>query len=406
MDSRINRKKPVGSLSRLPWWVWIAAIDVFFVAITILIPYLPESIRYGPHYHFNLAVEMNAGAWWSSTSLLMLALLAYELFSSRQDGSRPAWLVLSAILFLLSWDEIGSLHERAGGFNNLLPVIFVFILVLAYALGVLFRMRETRKTTIWIAVAFGLLGSVVLQERLEHAFEWPMWMAGIRVGIEEGSELLAFLLIWAGLVMEKQKTLPIKTLLVAIPDPQQMKSLVALLLGGLLAHSALSILTALNYEVSNLGNPAIWYPVALFALIFLTAVWNSVDAAGGRQWVWYLLAVYALLNSLAAVYIVSPRQEISGFNSLGWISNPYFFYAIQIGALAILFISLFRFEARKDGMIFGLLAAALVLGLLVGGLATQFIFAGVITFLMNRLFLNGFSTDRVTIPEDVTSIQI
>ncbi len=98
-------------LRLIPWWVWIVAVDLVLVFITIIKHNLPDSL-WGIYHHFDLGREMNMAAWWSGICLVALAFLAYELYSTNKDRTRVAWLILSLILFGLSLDEIGSLHER------------------------------------------------------------------------------------------------------------------------------------------------------------------------------------------------------------------------------------------------------------------------------------------------------
>lgn len=387
--------------SRLPWWVWFLVPNIFFIVMTTLIPYLPEQNGIPLVHHFNLAIEMNMGAWWSTVNLLVIAFLAYELFSTSRDITRTAWLILSVVLLLLSLDEIGSLHERVGSTRDLLPYVFVFVLLLAYVLIKLFFHPGKRRSAVWLAVAFGLLGSVVLQEYLEHTVDWPAWSLGFRVGLEESTELFSFLLILAVLVTERQKKIPIHSLLIAIPNPFRMRALPLVLSLGLLFHIVLSFYPPVLMD-NQLGNPAIWYPVSLFFILFSIAIWQfGLDARDTKNNIWLIFAAYCGLNSLAGVYLISPRQDISGLYSLGLLTNFYFFYAGQLGLIILFYIKLFK--TGKSLFIFIFLVLILGLGFLFGGLATQFIIAGIFTFLIAHLFLNAVPVEQ-RIPEDVRSV--
>src|SRR5690606_5419470 len=61
----------------------------------------------------------------------------------------------------------------------------------------LWKRHRPRFDVVLIALAFASFGSVALQEELEHALVWPAWALPLRLGVEEGTELLGMLLLIA-----------------------------------------------------------------------------------------------------------------------------------------------------------------------------------------------------------------
>lgn len=381
--------------------MWIGGIDLFLIVATTLRPYLHGSLLQALVAPFNLAIEMNLAAWFSGISLLALGLLAYERFAAGEARSKAPWLILAVLLILLSIDEIGSLHERAGGMAALLPYIVVFVLLLAGAMAGLLITRQPFYIVLCLAAMFALFGSVILQEDLEQIVAWPDWFRGIRVGLEEGSELLGMFLGFWGFARFRSAAsagrIPARSLSAVVPDPRQFKRLVIILVAGLALHAAASRTLASNLqvlEIGKLGNPAVWYPAALFVLLACLAFWKS-RAGMGRLWL--LLSGFALLCSLGVIYFVSPRAEVSRFSHLGLLSNFYFLSAVQIALFALFRLRLAPFDGRtlfKGASVFGLVALLLLAAWLSGGMAARWIVAGVVPCILILDFLSL----RVTAP--------
>ena len=120
-----------------PWWHFIVAINLFFIVITTANHYLPRfPQRSRIIFPFSLASEMNIAAWWSGICLFTLSFIAYEFFCTKKDGSQKAWISLSLLLLGLSFDEIGSVHERIGFRSDLLLIGIGCITLLTYSLSV------------------------------------------------------------------------------------------------------------------------------------------------------------------------------------------------------------------------------------------------------------------------------
>ena len=288
----------------LTWQRPLAIIYLIFIVATTIFPNLPDS-RFKWHilFNFTLSAEMNLAAWLSGVSLLMMALLSYELFSVNVDGNKKAWLVLAAVFFGLCLDEIGSLHERiVGDWSSLIPYVTIGFLLLSYAVGPLFFKEDTRKTAVFILIGFSLFGLVALQEIIEHAVDWPDWARGIRVGLEEGTELVGMFFCFSGLVIQRQRYLPSTSVDILIPDPARLKYLPVLTGGGLALHFfAVPVVSAWT-DIGLRGNPAVVYPSTIFIIVATAAFWQSQRDKGQHHF-WLSLAAYATVGAIGVVYL-------------------------------------------------------------------------------------------------------
>ncbi|RJP83247.1 MAG: hypothetical protein C4522_01235 [Desulfobacteraceae bacterium] len=290
--------------SSIPWWRWIIGIDFFLICQTVLYHYLPH---FRGHrillYPFNLGHENNLAAWWSGVCLFAAALLAYEICCHSEVHLKKAWLCLAILLLGLSKDEICSLHERIDGFRNLLPYAICAVTMLTYSLIKLFKHPETRKSAIYIAFAFLLFGSVAFQEFLEHTVSWPDWMMGIRVGIEEGTELIGIFLLLVGISRQNFFT-SINSIQAIIPNLSRMKYISAFLIIEFFIHSVAGFLFPLYFDVyrKGYGNPLLWYPMAVFFMLFSESFWFAMTSDKTKRKVWILFPALFLLFSAGSVY--------------------------------------------------------------------------------------------------------
>ncbi|MFW5943444.1 MAG: hypothetical protein ACOCXI_16685 [Chloroflexota bacterium] len=292
----------------IAWWQWIVAISLFFSVMTTLFPHAPGNpIKWHILQHFTLSGETNVAAWWSGFLLILLSLFAFQL-AYRAPRDRIAWFVFSLVLLGLSLDEVGSLHERVSAaatdtWGALLPYAIVLGLLVAYVLVTLVRRAETRRAAALIALAFFLFGAVAGQEYLEHLIEWPQWTIGLRVGIEEGTELLAMLIIFIGLIHAGNQGSAARRLPL-IPDPRQFPYLPVLLLGGFLFHLGASLTVSSLSNFDKRGNPAIWVPLVLFVLLFARAAssLSSQEGSASQKSNWFLAAAGGILLSVGSMY--------------------------------------------------------------------------------------------------------
>ena len=151
------------------------------------------------------------GALWSGLLMLVVGVHAFDGWKlHRQDRPSLAagWLSLALIMAIFSLDEIGSLHERVNlllddTWIELVPFAMVLIALYAHMSIAFLKHQDHQKLWIWITGAFVLFASVALQEYVEHRISWPDSWRPIRTSAEEGSELVAsLLLLW--IAMRKQ----------------------------------------------------------------------------------------------------------------------------------------------------------------------------------------------------------
>ena len=251
-----------------------------------------------------LTTEMNLGAWWSGMCLFAAALVCYEHSGTKNADFKFAWLGLAFILALLSLDEIGSIHERlhlirydrvflAAGLLAVIPLCVVVKL---------FRRPETRSASVLICIAFGLFASVAVQERIEIAVGWsqlPLWVSALRAVLEEGTELVATLLILAAVVTQRRE--PGRTSVQAIvADLRNTPSVAIPVLVALVLNLAVCIIVLPNLtDIPKRGNPAVWYPAMLNVLLFSAAYSLGRDSTRWTCAAWKMIAAAFLFSSAA-----------------------------------------------------------------------------------------------------------
>lgn len=349
-------------LRRVRWWQWLLAIDLLFVLLTIAFSFMPDGpIKWQFLWHMTLIGEMSIGAWWSGIGLALVSLLAWELSGSNSGRIGRSWWMIALVLGALMVDEVGSLHERVGdvaGWGGLLPFGLVGVLFLLAALLPLYRERDTRKAAFLITVAFGLYGLVALQEYLEHLLQWPWWLRGFRDGLEEGTELFATFLIFAGLV-------PLRTwrqrrsLLAMLPVPSRLPYLPAVITGAMILHLASSIVVAGLPDLASRGNPAIVFPLLIYLLMAVSTFWSAQPAGkddnlSGR---WLVVVAGAVLMSAGSMYF-SRLAARSGLSYIGLI--PFALPPLATGVAALL---LGNVRKHLTVLLIGLLAPALIIAL-------------------------------------------
>lgn len=147
-------------------------------------------------FKFNLTGENGFGAWWSGMLLLLGAVHAFDACLRHRDSDRRqafGWAAFAIVMALLSMDEVGSLHERAGPL--LVPFGAVFAVLAATALLTLLHSAVPFRHVFLLGFAFALFGGVAGQEYLQHNSQWWGDNDGLRAGLEEGTELVAMLII-------------------------------------------------------------------------------------------------------------------------------------------------------------------------------------------------------------------
>ena len=332
-----------GDSLREKWPVWLLFVAVA-VSLLLLVLTLAASDASVPRVCrrllrlFSLRSENNFGAWWSGILLFLPALLAID--AAMAERANPArargWYVLSAIFLALSADEIGSIHERVGndGWLYLLPFGIVFLGLAVYALYVIGKDPDTRRIAFGIAVGFALFGMVAVQEFVEHKVTWPQRLIGIRAVTEEGTELLAMILLLEVFVRRVRKRVIEET---GGPYP----SLDVLTRGRSLIPAGVIVLTPLVAYVSarftdkTRGHPADWLAAVLFCACALLACRPGLvhERRIGRRD--RFLAVTCLLASMCSVVLLRRYTLDIGIGELNLSALMFTLIACVAGGLAI-----------------------------------------------------------------------
>jgi hypothetical protein len=245
--------------------------------------------------------ENNLGAWYSSMLLLSVAIAMVAAFvADRQElargnrsrgaaGALPfGWLVLAFVFAGLSWDEMGSFHERlyeipaAAFFLRPVPNLNAWVAVLAVPIAVVavsmlafgwWHVRRSAKAFGLMCAGILLFASVPVQEHFEAALRIASGAPESYIRpplhgmIEEGTEVfgsLAFLAAALVYVRQRAAALPGRGVRVDLgPRP--------LLAGLALMGAALMFvyfhIPHLMYLGDHRGVPQNWPPSAAAALV-------------------------------------------------------------------------------------------------------------------------------------------
>jgi hypothetical protein len=307
--------RSLDSLLSYRWWTAIWVINGFFIALTVIYFYLrPLGV---PQFFalFTLEFERNLATYWSGWCLLIVAILAMERFfysAEKARYERQAWLGLAVLAASLSFDELGSMHERASflfapwglsGRHAFLPLALPAFLIVIFTLERMSRFRELR--CFWLTLgACVLLGSVVLQEHLEYSIQWPFWARGIRFGVEEGTELAGiFLLLTVVLAptLRSEKFVSVAHIFPSSGTLIRLKSTVVLL--TLLSFIPLGMVTVVTLPIAaHKGSPAVWLPFVLLNLSCMVA-WSCAQLGEAYRNRFLLVSLVALFFSLDQIIV-------------------------------------------------------------------------------------------------------
>jgi hypothetical protein len=291
---------------------------------------------------FDLSIEMNFAVWWSSILLFFVALLAYQQFLSVTADTKIPWLFISIIFLGLSIDEIGSLHERILPFSGFIPVIVLCAIILPYTLAKLFKNQESKYSAVFLLFAVLLFGFTAVQERLEHAVEFPSWAMGLRTIFEEGTELGASLMGLIG-VLSCPNTKPEMYLRDALPRASTIKRARFLLFASLLIHCILSTTVLFWTLLEKSGNPIVWYPMIQYFILFLYLMKKQFENQKLTSQFFLLFSIFSLVLSAIMPFVffciiqlkLYPERWI--FDSSYKVSFLTIFHAIQFFMCGILF---------------------------------------------------------------------
>lgn len=268
----------------------------------------------------NLSVENVLAAWYSSMLLLSTAVVCTVCFLAERRP-RPAsvlrfgWIGLAAVFAALSWDELGSLHERevlpSGTLGWLLWLVPFIVAVPVYMLlFAWFRLRRSTRALTYVCLGVLLLATVPLQEFVEVevmlAHAAPGWRRPVLlVVLEEGTELLGMQLLLAGVIRHALDVLGERrgervALTVTFPGRGVTSALYVAVVGLVLAGT---------YELGRLvppdpanGRPENWPPSVLAFVASVTAL-SLVDRVSREREERLSGALLAALSLLTGAYV-------------------------------------------------------------------------------------------------------
>lgn len=385
----------------LPWWSWVVGGNILMIAVTAFFPYIHHDfLKWIVFNHLNLAGEMTLAAWWSGILFLVVGLLAYEQASQEQD-TRLAWSLFALLFVCLSFDELGSLHERLSSTNAgwvpLLPFALPATVVTVYAIRQLWRHaghhKQHRQSIVLFAVGLLLIASAAPNEYLEHHLRWPYLLQGPRLAFEEGLELTGILLCLAGVVRQRQLPDGLCHAMRLLPNPHAMPHLPLLLVVGFVFHLIIAIIVVQYVHIGFRGNPAIWYMSVVLFITALACAWNGVNRVAGRQRVWWWLALYFALFSAASVYAILPRVN-SKLLEIPFLSNVPLLLGSQFLLLLPLYFWLCGRPSSATATLLNSMVALLILGWYSGGELGNYDMAGVFALVWATVILQAARKER------------
>lgn len=353
--------------SRSIWFRVLVAMALSFVFLTFAqrvgitsdVPFFSLSL-------FDVTLENNFGAWFSGTLLLFGAMHAFDGFvheRSARSRAALAWLVVTAILLLLSLDEVGSLHERAD--NNIAPLmgksipLLPFGIIIVSLLGIAFlslwNIKEYKRQVVGLVIGCGVLATIPFQEYLEHTVNWgtSRWTSASRAIIEEGSELLGMLIILKACIPNSkgifQAGLAVPKPMLAMAD--RWPRLIVLGTGVLLI-PIFTLFSAFIDEAKHRGYPASWLASALFLFAAISAVRDFLEHGRPPKRVDVLMAALCIVASIGIVSV--PVQHRIHISDLFDISGRMIFL-LTIG-IAITVTGYYRLSRRPWIWLFAMLS--------------------------------------------------
>jgi hypothetical protein len=197
------------------------------VAVQYLNYFQGHDVQLGFLHQLNLAEENNIPTWYSSSALLLSAiLLAVIGLANKREGNpyTREWLGLAAIFLYLSLDEAASLHEgtnaltdallgpmleAAGYLHGLLyyswvivGAMFVLIVALAYLRFLAALPVQTRSLFLIAGTLYvgGALGVEILGARHFYLYGLKDFSYMMFVAVEEGLEMLGIVVFLYALI--------------------------------------------------------------------------------------------------------------------------------------------------------------------------------------------------------------
>lgn len=200
----------------ISWCVILLGIVREIVHHTVGFPPMFDGFR-----HINLDTEHNIGSWWSSSLMLVSALILLA-FSKVEKGRglyhSTIWLSLAAVFFLLSLDESASFHESfiapVRGLLNLDGIFYFSWVIPAFFVLIAFGLLILRQFLVlpWaVQVQFASAGIIYVSGALGMELVGGWLMANghgasayysVSIIIEEGMEIIGLTVFFVSLTRQ------------------------------------------------------------------------------------------------------------------------------------------------------------------------------------------------------------
>jgi hypothetical protein len=265
----------------------------------------------------NLAGENNVGVWFSSVLLLLIAgasIICFIMDCIDRPNSKlnAAWLVLSFIFALLSYDEMGSFHERVfavPGVWGWVGWMVPFLILVPFYMGTFAWLRLRRRPDVLALFLCGLVlfATIPLQEMTEQVDHRPT----SELLLEEGSELVAMLFFMTAICLY---ILPRKeTPLVSIAKRSRKIEItfgLSTAVWAVIAFALLSLasMSGMDFVLESKPDPLIgiqrnWFPSAAAAGAMLLSFYLSLGRRWGKPYERWLFGSIAVISGAFSAYV-------------------------------------------------------------------------------------------------------
>jgi hypothetical protein len=354
-------------LSRALLWrvtLAVAAVDLLLLLGTSLfwtIPWAWRARNWVVEFlviESNLDIENNVATWVSSATLLLVAVAAVicaaAVLQRLGREARPAaagWIGKAFLFALLSFDELGSMHERLSWLWLAAPMLIYGVGLAALALHI----KRNSTAAFWVAsLGFLLYVSVPVQEELSavlrSAAGWDEWVRPAwHTVLEEGAELYATLCFFVAfglyaLALGRDPTIPGRSQTASVWLPRRhvrtgILVAFAVLAAGTAFFEFLAPESFTRAEILSLpwairGIPVNWFGAAsalLAALVGIQAWRTELGAPAGARRLngaWILLA-----TSVCCLLLSAAHGADLFFSNMLQPGSPRVQYAIRVAAV-------------------------------------------------------------------------
>ncbi len=382
-------------LAVMSWRSWMFAITIIFIPFTAIYPYIHDGfLKWNILAKLNLGAEMNLAAWWSGGLLFLSGCVAYQI-ATGDIVCRRAWMIIALIFSLLSFDEMGSIHERVGNLDTGLTIYILMALLggssLMLAIWILWRNNRDKHGLAVLLVGVALLASAAPNEYIEHRIDWPYYLIGPRIAFEEGLEIVGGYICFLTMTKFRAAT--------GFPGWNTRASLIRtkkVLLAGFAFHIVVAWVAVRYIEIGFRGNPAIWYFMAVFLWLSLLFLINF--KARSNRFLPGLAGLYFLALSVSSLHFLAPNPGGKLYN-LGLIGDPHSILASQWFLIFLLYLLLMRNSTRTALLPFAFVPIALGVSWWVGDQFIKYVASGFFALMTGLLFLQmeWISDDKSTV---------